>query len=133
MQALDRALNDQDREIRVNAMRALALRNHKASTARFQSLIKSKEIRDADISEKTAVFEGFGALAGDSGVPELDAILNAKAGFLGKRDDSGIRAAAAMGLGRIGTSRAREALNRASADKDPVVRNAVAKALRGGR
>jgi hypothetical protein len=133
MQALDKALSDSDRDIRINAMRALALHNHRASAARFQSIIRSAQIRDADITEKTAIFEGFGALSGDNGVLELDAILNAKAGFLGKRDDSAIRAAAAMGLGRIGTSKARESLNRASADKDPVVRNAVAKALRGGR
>ena len=103
----------------------MALNNHRASAARFQAILKSREIREADITEKTAVFEGFGVLTGDSGVLELDAILNAKPGFLAKRDDSAIRAAAAMGLGRIGTSKAREALNRAAADKDPVVRNAV--------
>ena len=43
-----------------------------------------------------------------------------------------IRAAAAVGLGRIGSAAAREALQRSAADKEPVVRNAVAKALRGG-
>jgi hypothetical protein len=133
LQALEKALTDSDREIRIGAMRALALNNHRASAARFQAILKSREIREADITEKTAVFEGFGALTGDSGVLELDSILNAKPGFLGKRDDSAIRAAAAMGLGRIGTSKARDALNRAAADKDPVVRNAVSRALRGGR
>jgi hypothetical protein len=133
MQALEKTLGDSDRDIRINAMRALALHNHRAAAPRFQAMLKSKEIRDADITEKTAVFEGFGALSGDSGVPELDAVLNAKAGFLGKRDDAALRAAAAMGLGRIATSKARDALNRAAADKDPVVRNAVGKALRGGR
>ena len=133
MQSLEKALGDSDRDIRINAMRALALHNYRASAPRFLALMKTKEIRDADITEKSAVFEGYGALTGDSGVGELDAILNAKAGFLGKRDDAGIRAAAAMGLGRIGSSKARESLNRAATDKDPVVRNAVAKALRGGR
>jgi HEAT repeat protein len=133
MQALERAITDADRDIRINAMRALAFNNHRAAAARFQSIIRSKELRDADITEKTAVFEGYGALCGDAGVGELDALLNAKPGFLGKRDDPTLRAAAAMGLGRIGTAKAREALNRAAADKDPVVRNAVAKALRSGR
>jgi HEAT repeat protein len=133
MQVLEKALGDTDREIRINAMRALALRSHRASAARFLAILKSKEIRDADITEKTAAFDGYGALSGEAGVGELDAILNAKAGFLGKRDDPAIRAAAAMGLGRIGTAKAREALTRAAADKDPIVRNAVTKALRGGR
>ena len=133
LQALEKALTDADRDIRIGAMRALALHNHRASAARFQAMLKSREIRDADITEKTAAFEGYGALTGDAGVAELDSILNAKAGFLGKRDDAALRAAAAMGLGRIGTAKAREALNRAAGDKDPVVRNAVARALRGGR
>ena len=133
MQALEKALSDSDREIRIGAMRALSLHNHRASAARFQAIIRGREIREADITEKTAAFEGFGALSGESGVGELDAILNAKAGFLAKREDSAIRAAAAMGLGRIATAKARDALNRAAADKDPVVRNAVAKALRSGR
>jgi HEAT repeat protein len=133
LQALEKALGDTDREIRINAVRALALHNHRAAAARLLTMIRSREIREADITEKMAIFEGYGALSGDAGVIELDAILNAKTGFLGKRDDSAIRAAAAMGLGRNGTAKARDALNRAAADKDPVVRNAVAKALRGGR
>jgi hypothetical protein len=133
MQALEKAVTDPDREIRINAIRALALHNHRASAPRLQAIIRSREVRDADITEKTAIFEGYGALSGDAGVVELDAILNAKTGFLGKRDDAGLRAAAAMGLGRIATAKAREALTRAMADKDPVVRNAVTKALRSGR
>ena len=133
MQALEKAVTDSDREIRINAIRALALHNHRASAPRLQTMIRSKGVRDADITEKTAIFEGYGALSGDAGVAELDAILNAKTGFLGKRDDAALRAAAAMGLGRIATAKAREALNRAAADKDPVVRNAVTKALRSGR
>jgi hypothetical protein len=133
LQALEKALADSDRDIRINAMRALALHNHRPAAAKFGALVKGKEIRDADITEKTAVFEGYGALSGDNGVPELDGILNAKGSFLGKQIDAGVRAAAAMGLARIGTARARDSLQRAAADKDPVVRNAVAKALRGGR
>ena len=133
MQGLERALSDTDRDIRITAIRALALHNYRAAVPRLEALIKGKEIRDADITEKTAIFEGYGALCGDAGVATLDAILNAKGGFLAKRDDPGVRAAAAMGLGRIGSAKAREALNKAAADKEPVVRNAVTKALRGGR
>jgi hypothetical protein len=133
MQSLERALADADRDIRITAMRALALHNHRAAVPKLEAMIKGSQIREADITEKTAVFEGYGALCGDAGVPTLDGILNAKGGFLTKRDDPAMRAAAAMGLGRIGTAKAREALNRAAADKEPVVRNAVSKALRGNR
>jgi hypothetical protein len=133
MQALERALNDADRDIRIAALRAIALHNHRAAVPKLEALVKGKEARDADITEKTAIFESYGALCGDAGVPNLDAILNAKAGFLAKGTDPSVRAAAAMGLGRIGSSKAREALTRAASDKDPIVRNAVGKALRGGR
>ena len=42
-----------------------------------------------------AYFEAYGLLCGDAGVVLLDGILNAK-GFMGKKDDSEIRACAAM-------------------------------------
>ncbi|HET9425051.1 MAG TPA: HEAT repeat domain-containing protein [Gemmatimonadaceae bacterium] len=131
MQSLERALGDTDRDVRVMAMRAMAAGNHRPATARLEAFVRGREIRDADITEKTAAFETYGSLCGDSGVPHLDAILNGK-GFLGKRDDSSMRAAAAMGLGRVNSAKAREALQKSAADKEPVVRNAVAKALRGG-
>jgi len=69
-------------------------------------------------------------LCGDSGVPQLDAILNGK-GFLGRREDAEIRACAAIALGRVGTAKSLEALRKASTEKDVVVRNAVSRALRG--
>jgi hypothetical protein len=131
MQALERALTDTERDVRIAAMRALAAGSHRPAIGKLETIIRGKEIRDADITEKTAAFETYGALCGDAGVANLDAILNGK-GFLGKRDDPAMRAAAAMGLGRIATAKSREALQRSAADKEPVVRNAVTKALRGG-
>lgn len=130
MQALERALGDADRDVRIVAMRAMAAGGHRPAVGKLASIINGREIRDADISEKTTVFESYGALCGDAGVGVLDAILNGK-GFLGKRDDPAMRAAAAMGLGRISTEKARESLQKSAADKDAVVRNAVARALRG--
>jgi hypothetical protein len=81
-----------------------------------------------------AFFELYGALCGDAGVPHLDAILNAK-GFLGRREDPEMRACAAMALGKIGTVRATECLRKASAEneKEVLVRNAINRAVRGGR
>jgi HEAT repeat protein len=77
-----------------------------------------------------AFFEAFGLLSGDAGIPLLDGILHAK-GFMGKRDDSEIRACAAMALGKINTAKAMESLNRAASEKDVIVRNAVSRAIRG--
>jgi HEAT repeat protein len=133
LQALEKAVGDADREVRISSIRALAQHNYRAAAPRIQAIIKGRDIRDADITEKTAVFEAYGVLSGDAGVGDLDAILNAKGGFLGKREEGSVRAAAAMGLARINSPAAHDSLIRAAADKDPVVRNAVAKALRGAR
>ncbi len=53
-------------------------------------------------------------------------------GFMKKKEDSQIRACAAMGLGKIGTPQAVAVLEQAANDKDPLVRNAVNQAMRSG-
>jgi len=78
-----------------------------------------------------AFFEAYGVLSGDAGVPFLDGLLNSK-GFMGKKDDGEIRACAAMALGKINSAKATEALQRATGEKDVIVRNAVSRAIRGG-
>jgi HEAT repeat protein len=129
LQALERALEDPDREVRITAVRALASKNYRPALPRLEAVVKGKALRDADLREKMAFFEGFGALCGDAGIPHLDSILNGK-GFLGRREDPELRACAAMALGRVRGPRAIEALKKASDEKDVVVRSAVNKAMR---
>jgi HEAT repeat protein len=131
MQMLERALVDEDREVRVVAVRALGARNARAALPRIEAAIKGKDLRDGNLTEKMAFFEAYGLLSGDAGVVLLDGLLNAK-GFMGKKDDSEIRACAAMALGKINSPKAMEALNRAAGEKDVIVRNAVSRAIRGG-
>ncbi len=131
MQILERGLADTDREIRVQAVRALAAKGQRSSLGRIEAVIKGKEIRQADLGERMAFFEAYGMLCGDAGTSYLDSLLNGKTGLLGRREEPEIRACAAMALGRIGTARAQESLERALAEKDVVVRNAVNRALRG--
>lgn len=131
MQLLERAVDDADRDVRVATARALTARTYRPSLPRIEAAIRGKALRDADLTEKIAFFEAFGTLCGDAGVGLLDSILNAKS-FLGRRDDTELRACAATALGRIGTPVATDSLRRASVGKDIVVRNAVSKALRGG-
>ena len=131
MQMLERALIDEDREVRIVAVRALGARNARASLPRIEAAIKGKDLRESNLTEKMAFFEAYGLLSGDAGVALLDGILNAK-GFMGKKDDSEFRACAAMALGKINTSKASDSLNRATGEKDVIVRNAVSKAIRGG-
>jgi HEAT repeat protein len=130
LQALEKAIEDADRDVRITAVRAVTARNYRPALARLDAIVKGKAIRDADRTEKMAFFEGFGALCGDGGVSHLDSVLNGK-GFLGRRDDPEIRACAAMALARVGTPKAIESLRKASVEKDIIVRSAVARALRG--
>jgi HEAT repeat protein len=131
MQMLERGLIDEERDVRIVAVRALGARNARAALPRIEAAIKGKELRESNLTEKMAFFEAYGLLAGDAGVPLLDGLLNAK-GFMGKKDDSETRACAAMALGKINSPKAAESLNRAAGEKDVIVRNAVSRAIRGG-
>jgi len=130
MQMLERALVDEDREVRIVAVRAIGARNARAALPRIEAAIKGRDLRDSNLTEKMAFFEAYGLLSGDAGVTLLDGLLNAK-GFMGKKDDSEIRACAAMALGKINSPKAMDALNRAAGEKDVIVRNAVSRAIRG--
>lgn len=131
LQQLERAIDDPAREVRVAAARAFATRAHKPVLARIEAAIKGKRLAEADLTEKMALFEAYGAMCGDAGIPLLDGLLNGK-GLFGRREDPELRACAARALGRIGSGMAIEALRRAAADKELLVRNAVNRALRGG-
>lgn len=131
LQALERGVEDADREVRIATVRAFTARGYRLVLPRIEAAVKGKAIREADLTERMAFFEAFGALSGESGVEYLDSVLNGK-GFLGRREDSEIRACAAIALGRVSNARATDVLRRAStAEKDVVVRNAVNRALRG--
>lgn len=130
LQALERALEDTERDVRVAAVRALQTRAHRPALPRLEVLVKGKSVRGADLTEKMAIFEAYGSLCGEGGVPFLDSTLNGKSMF-GRRDDAEIRACAAVALGRVKTESAQAALQKAAGEKDVVVRNAVSRALRG--
>jgi HEAT repeat protein len=132
MQAIEKALEDVDRDVRVAAIKALMQRAYKPALSKVTSLVKANQIREADRTERLAMFELYGTLCGDGGVPWLDELLNPKGGLFSKKEDPELRACAAIALGRIGTPRAHQALLKAMAEKDVVVRNAVNRALKGG-
>jgi hypothetical protein len=127
--ALLHTLDDPDRDVRVAAAKALGALRYRPAAGVLAEIVGDKTIRGADIGEKVAVFEAFGAVAGADGLRILDRLLNGKR-FLGKREPPEVRAAAALGLGQIGTSEARESLRRALDDDDPVVRSNANRAFR---
>jgi HEAT repeat protein len=76
-----------------------------------------------------AFFEAYGLVGDAEAIAVLDKLLNGR-GFLGRREPSDIRAAAALALGKVADAAARNALMKASQEEDPVVRSAVNRALR---
>jgi len=130
LQALERGVEDTDREVRISTVRAFTARTYRLVLPRIDAVVKGKAIREADLTEKMAFFEAFGTLSGEGGVEYLDSVLNGK-GFLGRREDSELRACAAIALGRVAGPKATDVLRKASSEKDVVVRNAVNRALRG--
>jgi HEAT repeat protein len=130
LQALERGIDDVDREVRVATFRALTARKHAGALPKLAQALRRKELRVADLGEKMALFEAYGTLCGDAGVPELDQLLNAR-GLLGAREPAELRACAARALGLVNTAAANGALQRASDTKDVVVRSAVMRAMRG--
>ena len=130
LQALERGVEDAERDVRIATLRAIQTRSYRPALPRLETVAKGKAVRDADLSEKMAVFEAYGALCGDAGVGFLDGMLNGKTMF-GRREDPEMRACAAIALGRVKTPSANAALQKAALEKDVVVRNAVGRALRG--
>jgi hypothetical protein len=130
LQALERGVEDEEREVRVAAIRALQARAYRPVLPRLDAIVKGRAIRDADLTEKMAVFEAYGSLCGNGGVAALDGMLNGKSMF-GRREDPELRACAAVALGKVGTPEAQAALRQSANEKDVVVRNAVSRALRG--
>ncbi len=129
LRLLERAIDDGDRDVRIAAVRFVASRGYRNAAARVETIVSGSKLRNADLTEKMAFFEAYGALVGAKGIPALDKLLVAK-GLLGKREDPETRACAAMALGKIRTPEARAVLERAAQDKEPLVRNAVARAMR---
>lgn len=131
LSALEAALQDPERDIRLTVIRALTARTHRPALQKVQAIITSGRTKDMDRTERIALFEYYGTICGDAGVPVLDPILSVRGGLFAKKEDPELRACAAVALGRINTDASRAVLQKSSSDKDVIVRNAVSRALRG--
>lgn len=122
---LEGLLDDTEREVRIRAVRHL--RHQRDALPRITAAISGKTLRSADLTEKRAFFETFGILAGDAGVGRLRLLL--RTGWFRHKVDAETRACAAMALGQVASKEARNVLKKLRNDKEPLVRNAVNKAL----
>ncbi len=129
LRLLETALNDEDRDVRISAVRAMGVRGHRAALPRVEEVVRGRTVKGADLTEKMAYFEAYGTLARDAGIPPLDKLLNRR-NLLGRRATPEIRACAARALGMIGSASALEVLRRAQSERDPMVRSAINRAMR---
>jgi hypothetical protein len=127
---LEKAIDDSERDVRISAVKFLGTRGHRNAFPRIEAAVMGAKLKDSDLTEKMAFFEAFGALAGAAGIPALEKILVPKGGLLARKEDPETRACAAMALGKIRTPAARDVLQKVTQDKEPLVRNAVNRALR---
>jgi hypothetical protein len=128
LDALQKALADEDRDVRITAARGLATLRYVPARDRIEKMLATRHMRDADLTEKMAFFEAYGAVANEASVGILDRLLNGRR--LLAREGAEMRACAALALGRMGTPAAQESLRRARGEANPIIRNAVLKALR---
>jgi HEAT repeat protein len=127
---LEKAIEDSERDVRITAVKFLGQRGHRNAFPRIEAAVMGAKLKESDLTEKMAFFEAYGALAGATGIPALEKILIGRGGLLARKEDPETRACAAMALGKIRTPAARDVLQKVSQDKEPLVRNAVSRALR---
>jgi len=127
---LEKAIDDDERDVRITAVKFLGQRGHRNAFSRIEAAVTGNKLKDTDLTEKMSFFEAYGALAGEAGIPTLEKLLVPKGGLLARKEDPETRACAAMALGKIRTPKARDVLQKVSQDKEPLVRNAVNRALR---
>jgi HEAT repeat protein len=120
MQQLEKAIDDQDREVRIAAVRALSGKGHRAAFPKIEAAVMGKALKTADLTEKMVFFEAYGTMAGPQGIAPLNDMLNGK-GFMKRKEEPEVRACVAMALGKIGTAEATQALEAAAGEKDPLV------------
>jgi hypothetical protein len=126
---IDKAIEDDDRSVRLAAVRVAGGRGYKGALKRVEAVVLGKGVKGMDLTEKMAFFEAYGAIAGPAGLKALSGLLLPR-GLLKLKEAPETRACAAIAIGKIRTPEARELLTRMTEEKDLVVRNAVNRALR---
>lgn len=128
--AVEAALDDEERTVREAALAVLVERGGSGGAVRrLEGIIFEKSDREWDRSERRALFEAYGALAGEEAMPRLKAMLEPR-GLLRRLEAPDVRACAIFALGKIRTFDARMVVDRYTGDKEPVVRSAANSVLR---
>jgi HEAT repeat protein len=126
---LERAIDDPDRAVRLAAVDVVAARGYKGALRRLEAVVQGRGPHELERAEKRHFFEAYAAVAGPGGLKLLADILEPRR-FFRRRESAETRTCAAYAIARIRNDAAREALERATHDKELSVRNAATRALR---
>jgi HEAT repeat protein len=128
--AIEMALADPDRGVRQIALTALVDRGGSGGmVAQLERLLFTDTDIDWERSERRAMYEAYGRLAGDGAITRLRGLLEPR-GLLRRREPAEIRACALFALGKVRTIDARMLVDRFTSDRDAVVRSAANAVLR---
>jgi HEAT repeat protein len=122
-------LGDVDQTVRMTALKAL---RRFRDTSLFQLLkgtVSAEELKNKSFAEKREILETLSALGGKEAFPLLSELFRKK-GFMEKEDATEIRAAAAYGLGIIGSPEAFSLLEKEAGTRKDILREACAEALK---
>lgn len=132
--ALERALADEDRTVRQAALAAILERGGSGGAQdQLEAILFKGNDLDIDRAERRALFEAYAQLAGPGCLPRLQELLAIKGVFLKRSAPAEHRACAIYALARVGTLEARVVVDQYTGDKEPIVRSAANSVLREWR
>lgn len=128
--AIEAVLDDPARSVRQSALTLLLARGGSGGLQhRLEAILFDGAEREWERSERRAVFEAYGTVAGAAAVPRLKEFLEPR-GMFRRRASPDVRASALFALVKVGGREARAVVEQFTADKEPVVRSAANMALR---
>jgi hypothetical protein len=130
MQALEKGLVDADREVRLFSARTSAEKANRGALKAVEAFVMGKNVETVDITERQAFFDAYARIAGAAALGPLGEFLNAGGGLFKKKMSPETRACALIAIAKIKSPEAKVAIEKAAQDKEVVVRNAAARALR---
>jgi HEAT repeat protein len=128
--AIEAALDDPDRSVRQASLTLLLARGGSGGLLhRLEGMLFTDAEREWERSERRAIFEAYGTMAGAGAVPKLKELLEPR-GMFRRRVSADVRASAVFALAKVANGEARAAVEQLATDSDPVVRSAANTALR---
>jgi hypothetical protein len=130
LQALEKGLVDADREVRLFAARTAAEKANRGALKAVEAFVMGKTVETVDITERQAFFDAYARIAGSAALAPLVEFVSAGGGLFKKKVAPETRACALLAIAKIKSPEAKAAIQKAAQDKEVVVRNAAARALR---